>query len=51
LKIEPREKDKPIYVLGSEGPVITIDLKENETCVIKKLILAHSGANMPAQVT
>jgi hypothetical protein len=26
IKIEPRDKDKPVYILGNEGPVITVDL-------------------------
>lgn len=29
IKIEPRDKDKPVYLLGNEGPVITVDLKDN----------------------
>lgn len=46
IKIEPRDKDKPVYIIGNEGPVITIDLKENEFVVIKKILLAHSGINL-----
>ena len=26
IKIEPRDKDKPVYLLGNEGPVITIGI-------------------------
>jgi hypothetical protein len=46
LKIEPRDKDKPVYLLGNEGPVINVDLKENQYVVIKKILLAHSGINI-----
>ena len=46
LKIEPREKDKPVYLLGNDGPVIKVDLKDKQYVVIKKLILAHSGINI-----
>ena len=28
IKIEPRDKDKPVYLLGNDGPVITVDLKD-----------------------
>lgn len=28
IKIEPRDKDKPVYLLGNEGPVIKVDLKD-----------------------
>ena len=46
LKIEPREKDKPVYLLGNDGPVLKVKLKENQYIVIKKLLLAHSGINI-----
>ncbi len=29
LKIEPREKDKPVYLLGNDGPVIKVELKDD----------------------
>lgn len=28
LKIEPRDKDKPVYLLGNEGPVIRVCLED-----------------------
>ena len=28
LKIEPRDKDKPVYLLGNDGPVIRVCLKD-----------------------
>jgi hypothetical protein len=48
LRIEPRmkNKDEAVYLLGEEGPCITIDLKPNETCVIKGIIMAHFGSNI-----
>lgn len=48
LRIEPRmkKKDEAVYLLGEEGPCITIDLKPNETCVIKGIIMAHFGSNI-----
>lgn len=46
LRIEPRHKDKAVYLLGEEGPSITIDLNPGETCVIRNLILAHFGSNI-----
>ena len=50
IKIEPRDKDKPVYLLGNDGPVIKVDLKEKEHfVVIKKILLAHSGINIVAK--
>jgi hypothetical protein len=50
IKIEPRDKDKPVYLLGNDGPAITVDLKEKEHfVVIKKILLAHSGINIVAK--
>eukprot|EP00347_Sterkiella_histriomuscorum_P010714 403375204 len=50
IKIEPRDKDKPVYLLGNDGPVIRVDLKEKEHfVVIKKILLAHSGINIVAK--
>lgn len=48
LRIEARnkDKDKAVYVLGEEGPCITIDLKPNENCVISGIIFAHFGSNI-----
>jgi F-box protein 11 len=47
IKIEPRDKDKPVYLLGNEGPVVKIDMKErNHYVVMKRLLLAHSGLNL-----
>ena len=28
IKIEPRDKDKPVYLLGNEGPVIKVEMAE-----------------------
>ena len=44
IKIEPREKDKPVYLIGTEGPLITVELPPGETCILKKLILIHSSS-------
>lgn len=50
IKIEPRDKDKPVYLLGNDGPVLTIDLKEKEHfVVIKRILIAHSGVNIVAK--
>jgi F-box protein 11 len=49
IKIEPRDKDKPVYLLGNEGPVIKVDLKDKQYVVIKRLLLAHSGINIAAK--
>lgn len=47
IKIEPRHKDKPVYLLGNEGPVIKVDMKEDDhRLVIKRILLAHSGLNL-----
>jgi hypothetical protein len=46
LKFEPRDKDKPVYIIGNEGPVVTVDLKDNEYVVFKKILMAHSGINI-----
>ena len=29
LKIERKDKDKPVYLLGNEGPVLNIKLEES----------------------
>jgi len=49
IKIEPRDKDKPVYLLGNDGPVIKVDLKDKQYVVIKRLLLAHSGINIAAK--
>ena len=47
IKIEPRDKDKPVYLLGNEGPVIKVEMAEpHHHLVIKRLLLAHSGLNL-----
>ena len=49
IKIEPRDKDKPVYLLGNDGPVIKVDLKDKQYVVIKRILLAHSGINLVAK--
>jgi hypothetical protein len=49
IKIEPRDKDKPVYLLGNDGPVIKVDLKDKQFVVIKRILLAHSGINIAAK--
>ena len=47
IKIEPRDKDKPVYLLGNQGPVIKVEMTEaHHHLVIKRLLLAHSGLNL-----
>ena len=47
IKIEPRDKDKPVYLLGNEGPVIKVEMDDpHHHLVIKRLLLAHSGLNL-----
>lgn len=47
IRIEPRDKDKPVYLLGNEGPVVKIDMAErNHYVVLKRLLLAHSGLHL-----
>jgi len=47
IKIEPKEKDKPVYIVGNDGPVFTIDLPSKDNfVVIKKILMAHSGINI-----
>lgn len=46
IKIEPWDKDKFCYFLNSEGPVLLVDLKPGETCILSWLILSHSGLNI-----
>jgi len=47
IKIQPRDKDKPVYLLGNEGPVIKIEMAErNHYLVLKRVLLAHSGLNL-----
>jgi F-box protein 11 len=48
LRIEARgrDKEKSVYLLGEEGPWITVDLKPNENLVIKDILVAHFGLNI-----
>jgi hypothetical protein len=47
IKIEPRDKDKPVYLLGNEGPVLKIEMSDpTHYVVIKRILLAHSGLNL-----
>ena len=47
IKIEPKEKDKPVYIIGNDGPTFTIDLpSKDDFVVIKKVLMAHSGINI-----
>lgn len=47
IKIEPRHKDRPVYLLGNEGPVIKVDMESwDHHVVIKRILLAHSGLNL-----
>lgn len=53
IKIEPYYKDKPVYLLGDEGPTLKIDVKlENKEdpeeaarklVILKRLVLTHNG--------
>ena len=53
IKIEPYYKDKLVYILGSDGPAIKIDVPmENpddpeeasrKQVILKRVVLAHSG--------
>ena len=49
ITIEPRDKDKPVYLLGNDGPVIKVDLKDKQYIVVKRVLLAHSGINIAAK--
>lgn len=46
IRIEPRSKDGVVYLLGEEGPSITVDLEASQTCMIKGIIIAHFGSNI-----
>jgi hypothetical protein len=39
IKIEPIDKDKPVYLIGNDGPVITIDLPQDDSLVLNSLII------------
>lgn len=53
IKIEPYYKDKPVYLLGDEGPTIKIDVKMDDyqdeeeagrkMVILKRLVLTHNG--------
>jgi hypothetical protein len=43
----PKDKDKPVYLLGNEGPVLKIALpQKSDVVVLKGLLMAHSGLNL-----
>ena len=49
LIIEKRDKDEHVYIIGNEGPVIQIELAENDAfnyVVFKNLVIMHSGASI-----
>lgn len=46
LKIERKDKDKPVYLLGNEGPVLNIKLEESQHIVLKDIQIAHTGINI-----
>ena len=56
IKIEPYYKDKLVYILGSEGPALKIDVKmdnpddpeeaSKKQVILKRIVLAHSGENI-----
>ena len=51
IKIEPRDKDKSVFLIGNEGPAIKVDLKDkSKYLVIKKVLLAHSGISLGQKV-
>ena len=50
IKIEPRDKDKSVFLIGNEGPAIKVELKDKQFLVIKKVLLAHSGISLGQKV-
>jgi len=46
IKIEPWNKEVNAYIMFSDGPVVTIELKEGETCILNRLIISHLGNNL-----
>lgn len=53
IKIEPYYKDRPVYLLGDEGPTIKIDVEMDDyqdqaeasrkVVILKRLVLTHNG--------
>lgn len=43
LIFEPRDSDKQVFIVGHEGPSITIKLDHEDFVVFKKIIFLHSG--------
>lgn len=41
-----KDNEKKVYVIGNEGPVVTVKLFDEQYVVFKDIIFMHSGANI-----
>ena len=46
LIFERRDTEKKVYIIGSEGPTIKIELAQEDYVVFKKIIIMHSGSQV-----
>jgi hypothetical protein len=43
LIFEKKDAEKPVYIVGSDGPVVNIVLNSGETVMFKKITFMHTG--------
>ena len=43
LVFEKKDPEKPVYIVGSDGPVVNVVLNSGEFVMFKKLIFLHTG--------
>ena len=44
-----RDIEKEVYLIGNEGPVINVDLENDDYIVFKDITIVHSGTCLPAK--
>jgi len=43
LVFEKKDPEKPVYIVGSDGPVVNVVLNSGEFVMFKKIIFMHTG--------
>lgn len=43
LIFEKKDAEKPVYIVGSDGPVVNVVLNVGESVMFKKIIFMHTG--------
>ena len=49
LIFERRDMDKKVFIIGNDGPVISIYLDQDDYVVFKKITFMHTGANVSSK--